>query len=177
METELSARYSKVQSLQATGESLVSKGHPFKNRIQNRLASLTEHWTNLRSLLKDFLQSMDASLEYFHYHSDANEIESWLKESLTILTGLDTAADVNDVEPLIRRHHNLEEEISAFEPDVKRLGEQSQNLQRYGAIFKKISEAARTIVSPDRELARSVSTTEQIEEQKIPQVINFRELL
>ena len=157
--------------VQASGEGLISRNHVQKPKIQGRLASLTEHWTNLRSLLKDFLQSMEAAVEYFQYHTDANEIESWLKEASTILNGMDPTGDIPDVESLMRRHGRLEEEIGSYEPDIKRLNDQSLRLQKLGSVFQKLSDTPRTMASPERETA-----PETLEEEQVVQQVIFLEI-
>jgi hypothetical protein len=154
--------------LQASGEGLISRNHFFRAKIQTRMASLTEHWNNLRSLLRDFIQSMEAAVDYFQYHTEADEIESWLKESSTILNGMDPTGEIADVESLMRRHARLEEEIGSYEPDVKRLSDQAIRLQKLGVVFTKLSETPRTIASPEKETA----PFEMLEEDQIVQQVN-----
>ena len=156
LDAELSSRWDKVQMLKASGEGLVSRSHPNKSLIQRRLHSLMEHWTSLKALRKEFMEAMDAASEFFQYHGDVDEVESWLKETQTILSNMNPSSDMQDVEPLLKRHARLEEEISSYEPDVKRLNEQAAKLKQLGQMFKKLSDTPR-LTTPEKEHVEPIS--------------------
>ena len=58
---------------------------------------------------------------FIQYYADANEADSWIQGMMPLAASEDKGKDESSADALLRRHHNLVEEIGAFDDDIKRL--------------------------------------------------------
>lgn len=82
-----------------------------------RFAELKEASAQRRALLEDVYTSQQ-------YHVDANEADSWLKDKLALVAlGADCGRDEAQAQAALKRHARIQEEIKAYQPEMKRLQE------------------------------------------------------
>ncbi|CAF0717385.1 unnamed protein product [Brachionus calyciflorus] len=85
--------------------------------LENLFKKLKESAAFRRSLLEDALSSQQ-------YYSDANEAESWMKDKMALVSlNSDCGKDEASAQALLNRHVRIQEEIKAYEPEIRRLGE------------------------------------------------------
>lgn len=134
LEDEIKFRISRIDKLLANGAQLASgKSHRFNAQEQTRITSkcqllasrfgdLKEASAQRRALLEDSYTSQQ-------YHVDANETESWIKDKLALVSlSSDCGRDEAQAQAALKRHVRTQEEIKAYEPELKRLQEISDIL-------------------------------------------------
>lgn len=83
--------------------------------LAGRFGELKEAATQRRALLEDSYTSQQ-------YHVDANEAESWVKDKLALVSlSSDSGRDEAQAQAALKRHVRVQEEIKAYEPEMKRL--------------------------------------------------------
>lgn len=143
LEDEIKFRINRIDKLLAQGTQL-SKPPTYRFNSQEigkiagkcqslaaRFNDLKEASTQRRSLLEDSYTSQQ-------YHVDANEAESWIKDKLALVSlSSDSGRNEAQAQAALKRHVRVQEEIKAYEPEMKRLQEITDILvgkRRFSAI-------------------------------------------
>ena len=132
LEDELKFRKSRMDKLVQNGEKLIaSKRYNSKeneklsqkySQLQNLYAELVKATANRRTLLEDSYSSQQ-------YYTDADSAETWIKDKMALVAlGGDHGKDEASAQTLLQRHTRAQEEIKAYEQEVKRLDEISNVL-------------------------------------------------
>ena len=87
--------------------------------MRARLDDVRKQWGHLHELSAMKRKQLEDAIEAFQYHHDANEAESWMKEKMQLATSEDCGKDEPSASALIQRHSRLEEEVNAYESDIK----------------------------------------------------------
>lgn len=111
----------KAEQIYQVGDQLVKNNHFAKNDIKARVNSLKDQWQRLRDLVKQRRTRLEDAAESHQYYVDANEAESWMREKMPLVCSEDFGKDEPSAKNLLQRHNRLDEEIKAFEDDIKRL--------------------------------------------------------
>ncbi|RWS30125.1 spectrin beta chain: non-erythrocytic 1-like protein, partial [Leptotrombidium deliense] len=132
LEAEIKAHRQRIRKVIEGGENLLSHKHTEENDIRLRIGELQKQWDHLHELVALKRKQLEDAVEAFQYHADANEAESWMKEKMQLVTSKDYGKDEPSVSALLQRHSRLESEVNAYENDIKRLNDQSENMIKSG---------------------------------------------
>lgn len=190
LEAEIKGHKGRVEKLTDEGGRFITARHQFKADVEARLDVVRNQWSHLHELSALKRKQLEDAIEAFQYHHDANEAESWMKEKMQLATSEDCGKDEPSASALIQRHSRLEEEVNAYESDIKRLNDQSERMIKSGiaSLFMICGDAfSASTLSPEtenepseewiEEVVEKEVTEEVMEEVRIPQVIvlyNFK---
>ncbi|XP_013777045.2 LOW QUALITY PROTEIN: spectrin beta chain, non-erythrocytic 1-like [Limulus polyphemus] len=132
MEAEIKARWQRSQRVIKSGEKLIHDGHPEKQDVRQRVESLKDRWQHLHELVAQKRKQLEDAILAYQYHADANEVESWMREKLPLVSSKDYGKDEPSAQALLQRHTRLESEIKAYESDIKRLDSQAEKMTKSG---------------------------------------------
>ena len=191
LEAEIKGHKGRVDKLIEEGSRLITSHHQFKADVEARLDVVRNQWSHLHELSAMKRKQLEDAIEAFQYHHDANEAESWMKEKMQLAISEDCGKDEPSASALIQRHSRLEEEVNAYESDIKRLNDQSEKMIKSGiaSLFMICGDAfSASTLSPEteseppseawiEEVVEKEVIEEVMEEVRIPQVIvlyNFK---
>lgn len=127
LEDEIKFRTPRIDKIVANGEKIVSskiftqkentKISSKCDELKSKFIELKEAAKNRRSLLEDSFSSQQ-------YYADANEAEYWMKDKMALVSlNSDCGKDEASAQALLQRHTRIQEEIKAYEPEIRRLSE------------------------------------------------------
>ena len=191
LEDEIKAHKTRFNKIIEKGESLISTRHQQASDVKVRLDDLQKNWHHLHELAALKRKQLEDATEAFQYHQDANEAESWMNEKMQLVSSEDYGKDEASASALLSRHSRLEEEVRAYENDIKRLTDQSEKMIKSGiaslfmvtgdAFSNSTEKATETVEELVEEWVEDWVETEVIEEvleeKHIPQVVvlfNFK---
>nr|XP_002732400.1 PREDICTED: spectrin beta chain, non-erythrocytic 5-like [Saccoglossus kowalevskii] len=128
LEAEMISRERICNAVFATGIELRDSDHYAKNDIQLRIDSLKEKWSKLKEYSEKRRYRLEDALQAHQYYTDANEAESWMREKMPLVCSDDYGNNIEGAKLILSKHERLEEEIRAYEGDIKRLKEQAQQM-------------------------------------------------
>ncbi|CAL8090883.1 unnamed protein product [Orchesella dallaii] len=132
--------------------------------VKSRIKSLEEKWKELGVNAEKRGDRLRSVLEAFQFYSDANEMDSWVTEKRPLVSSSDYGEDEPSAQALLQRHVNLEEEIIAYEVDVKGLNSQADKLVKAG--INSIQEVS-VVEQPAHTNGIDQSAEEFVTEQKL----------
>lgn len=128
LEDEMKARWGKAEKLIEAGRELMAAGHPQSAEIAAYIASLEQHWKDLRVLAEQRRNKLEEAAEAYQFYADANEAESWLREKMPLVRSTDYGEDRPSAQALLARHRDLEGQIQAYDDDIQGLNAQADRL-------------------------------------------------
>ena len=189
LEAEIRARRLHSNKVVERGERLISTRHQQAEDVKNRLEEFQKHWHHLHELVALKRKQLEDAVEAFQYHQDANEAESWMREKMQLATSEDFGKDEPSAAALLQRHSRLEEEVNAYDSDIKRLNDQSETMIKSGiaslfVICGDVFSAGSGVAEAEEQVEEWVEEwvdveviEEVMEEVSVPQVIvlyNFK---
>ncbi|XP_078000869.1 spectrin beta chain, non-erythrocytic 5-like isoform X3 [Glandiceps talaboti] len=126
LEAEMVARERICDAVCDTGTELIDANHYASKDIHLRIDSLKEKWCKLKEYAEKRRFRLEDAIQAHQYYTDANEAESWMREKMPLVCSDDYGKSTGGAKALLVKHERLEEEIAAYEDDIKRLGEQAQ---------------------------------------------------
>lgn len=170
LEAEIKGHKGRVDKLIEEGGRLVMAHHQFKADVEARLDVVRKQWGHLHELSALKRKQLEDAIEAFQYHHDANEAESWMKEKMQLATSEDCGKDEPSASALIQRHSRLEEEVNAYESDIRRLNDQSEKMIKSGiaSLFMICGDAfSASTLSPEVEMEASEEWVEEVVEKEV----------
>ncbi|XP_055880886.1 spectrin beta chain, non-erythrocytic 2-like isoform X3 [Biomphalaria glabrata] len=125
LEAEIQGRWKRCEQICAVGQDLVNQGHPARSEIGSRIKSLMDKWNQLQDASAARKIRLEDAIEALQYYADADEAESWMKEKMPLVCSDDYGKDVASAQALLSRHNRLDQDIKAFNGEIKRLDELS----------------------------------------------------
>ena len=190
LEDEIKAHRSRINKIVERGEHLISSRHQQAADVKVRLEELQNNWHHLHELAALKRKQLEDATEAFQYHQDANEAESWMNEKMQLASSEDYGKDEASASALLSRHSRIEEEVKAYENDMKRLTDQSEKMIKSGIAslfmicgdaFSAATGAPETVEELVEEMVEEWVEVEEIQEvledKRIPQVMvlfNFK---
>lgn len=132
LEDEMKGRWNKADKLIEAGRELMAGGHPQSSEIAAYIASLEQHWKELRTLAEQRRNKLESAAEAYQFYADANEAESWLREKMPLVKSVDYGEDRPSAQALLSRHRDLEGQIQAYDGDIQSLNTQADRLVSSG---------------------------------------------
>lgn len=85
-------------------------------------------------------------LLHLQFNADANEAESWIKEKVPLCQSKDYGEDEPSGLALLQLHARLEEEIKAYEGDIKAINSQGEKLIKSGISSLNVSRVLKRVL-------------------------------
>ncbi|XP_012946429.2 spectrin alpha chain, non-erythrocytic 1 [Aplysia californica] len=82
-----------------------------------------DKWNQLQDAAASRKTRLEDAIEAQQYYADANEAESWMKEKMPLVCSDDYGKDEASAQALASRHNRLDQDIRAFNVEIKRLEE------------------------------------------------------
>nr|XP_040577591.1 spectrin beta chain, non-erythrocytic 1-like [Lepeophtheirus salmonis] len=119
-QNELSRWFIKYESSVAVTEDLSS--NKFKNfDADKKIHALNLRWEELRSLVAMRDAKLANLFEILTFLSDCNDIDSWLKEMMSLVSSSDYGSDEFTSMALLNRHKEIAQQVEGFETDTKKI--------------------------------------------------------
>ena len=127
LEDELRFRKQRIQDKIVKGEQLVASKiyqKPENEKIAFKSSTLVSAFESLQKATENRRSILEDSYSSQQYFADANEAESWMKDKIALVSlSSDCGKDEASSQALLQRHVRIQEEIKAYEPEVRRLDE------------------------------------------------------
>merc|ERR1719412_1281322 len=120
---EINNHEPRIDTVTRTGQRMVDESHFAQDEIKTRLATLHDHWSQLKEKANQRKQDLEDSLQAHQYFADASEAESWMKEKEPLAGNADYGKDEDASEALLKKHDALMSDLEAFGNTIKDLKE------------------------------------------------------
>ena len=125
---DLVADGERLESISALAERLVEEGHSDGDAIDNRLTSLTERWNELLALSDGRRETLESAKQVHKFNRDANDVNDRIHSKRLALSVDDYGKDLPGVEGLLRKHEELERDLTVIEGRLEELDNEAGRL-------------------------------------------------
>ncbi|KAM4720867.1 spectrin beta chain, non-erythrocytic 2 isoform 2-T2 [Rhinophrynus dorsalis] len=125
---EMSGRLGPLQQTVAEGEKLVSQGHFGARDIEEKISEVKGQWKEMETLAEDREKRLREAYSYYQFQADANDAETWILDTLRLVSTSDVGHDEYSTQTLVKKHKDVEEEILNHRPAIDALHEQAHGL-------------------------------------------------
>ncbi|CAI8040975.1 Spectrin alpha chain, non-erythrocytic 1 [Geodia barretti] len=126
--TELTADKSRLDEVNDEAVRLIAEGHTGEQIISEQQDSLNARWEELNSLAEERRKLLAGAEQVHRFVRDAVETNDRMNEKAKALLTDDLGKDLASVEALIRKHEELERDISAIDAKLEQLDQEAQRL-------------------------------------------------
>jgi spectrin beta len=127
IEDELKFRKPHCDQIVQSGEQLIaSKCYNSKEneKLKSKFELLKTQFESLREAAKNRRSLLEDSFSSQQYFADANDADSWMKDKMALVSSVDNSMDDEaSSQAAFQRHARVQEEIRAYEPEIRRLEE------------------------------------------------------
>ncbi|CAL1542371.1 unnamed protein product [Lymnaea stagnalis] len=189
LEAEMQGRWRRCEQICSVGQDLVNQGHPARSEIGSKIKSLMDKWNQLQDGAAARKIRLEDAIEAQQYYADANEAESWMKEKMPLVCSDDYGKDVASAQALLSRHNRLDQDIRAFNGEIKRLEELSVLMTKAAsehnispAKFLPVENGEKENEEPEDEeeevieVPREVEVEEIVEREVLQDVVETRKI-
>ncbi|XP_063863708.1 spectrin beta chain, non-erythrocytic 2-like isoform X27 [Scylla paramamosain] len=126
-EAEVLANSGRVMGVSQEGEGLISNGHYAEQEIQARLDGLDTLWKQLQdsSLLKK--ERLHEAYQALLFNRTLDDLESWIDDTENQLQSEDHGRDLTSVQSLLKKHQQLEADITAHQSEIDQARDVAQS--------------------------------------------------
>ena len=173
LEDEMTRRHSRfVSGPLQSGEEMVASGHPLAGQLKEMIQAVKAKWSALREEAGRRRHTLESATNLFF--SDFKEIDSVIKESVTLAKSKDFGQD----KLTAMGHKHLQDKIQLIEGDLARVEENGQKLMNSQISQKalyltadpaKVEEYEKLVATEDEPFERT-DIKKVIEERMVPQV-------
>ena len=121
------ARVSKINEL---AKKLVAEEHDGSSAISDRQQTLNERWNRLQDRAGERRQKLAEASEIHAFNRDCGEVADMISEKAVLLSSKDYGRDLSSVEALIRKHDDLERDLTVIEGKMELLEREAHRLVR-----------------------------------------------
>ncbi|XP_052120778.1 spectrin beta chain, non-erythrocytic 1 isoform X4 [Frankliniella occidentalis] len=122
LESEITGHQPMIDRTLASGQNLVSEGHPEVKQIDNLCQQLIDSWKELNDKAAERAKKLELSLKAQQFFFEAGEVESWLTERNDVLSSTDYGRDRDAATKLLTKHKTLELELDSYSGIVSEMG-------------------------------------------------------
>jgi len=128
MEDEMTARHSHLQEVQSSSNKLIEDGNLGADQIETRNNEISSQWESLIDLATYRKKRLNESVDFFQFFADADDVDTWLMDTLRIVSSEDVGKDEAGVQSLIKKHKEVTEDLKNYQTVIEALHEQAANL-------------------------------------------------
>ncbi|XP_013410395.1 spectrin beta chain-like [Lingula anatina] len=146
LEDEMTARHSHLQSVIQVGNDLIQAGNFGADKIQSRIDEINQQWDNLIDLAGYRKKRLLEAVDYYQFFADADDVDTWMLDTLRLVSSEDVGRDEASVQSLIKKHKEIMDEIERQRPtDV------TDELKNYQSVITALHEQAGSLGEQDRD--------------------------
>lgn len=172
LEDEMRARWPKSEKIIRSGEAMLKANHPESKAISERIAALKDKWKVLEHHVSERRRQLEDAAEACSFNADANEVESWIKEKLPLCQSKDYGEDEPSGLALLQLHTRMEEEIKAYDGDIKAVNVQGQKLIKSGISSLNLTSQQQNIPAEDEEEFEWVDEVKMVPQDIMVEEVN-----
>ncbi|KAK2560477.1 Spectrin beta chain [Acropora cervicornis] len=127
---DLAVEAARVNSINTLAEKLVSDGHAGSADIINRQQAVNDRWNRLQNRASERRQRLAEASEMHAFDRDCNDVSDLISEKAVIFSSEDFGRDLPGVEALLRKHDDLERDLTVIEGKMEVLENEANRLAR-----------------------------------------------
>lgn len=131
-EAELTAHQPRIESLCSTGQQLVDESHYAKEKINDRIQSITSQWDRLVDATERKSARLKEASEGQSFHRNVEDLDLWLSECEVQLSNEDLGKDLTSVQNLQKKLKDLESDILARKERIDSIQSAAQQFEQNG---------------------------------------------
>ncbi|XP_013782687.1 spectrin beta chain-like isoform X2 [Limulus polyphemus] len=128
LEDEILTHEKQLYEIMKVGEDLIQAGHFGAENIKDRINSVQNMWQNLKDLLSARTKRLDEAVSYHQFFADADDIDTWMLDTLRVVSSEDVGRDEANVQSLLKKHKEVTDDLKNFATSVDSLHQQALNL-------------------------------------------------
>lgn len=117
-EAELDANKNRIESIQQTGDQLISENHYASEQIEARVEEIVNLWKTLLSQTETKGNKLKEASEQQQFNRSIEDVETWLYEMEGQLKSEDYGKDLTGVQNLQKKHALLEADVAAHQDRI-----------------------------------------------------------
>uniref|UniRef100_A0A452IK20 Calponin-homology (CH) domain-containing protein n=1 Tax=Gopherus agassizii TaxID=38772 RepID=A0A452IK20_9SAUR len=130
LEVECNSHKAICSNIVRKGWERSQRNHSNQRDIQMQTDSLQKLWQQLQDEVTNRKICLQAAALIKQYFADIDEADSWLRERQPLLASKDYGKDESSAEALLHRHLRLENEITGYCLEIRRLEEQARTVAK-----------------------------------------------
>ncbi|XP_068689103.1 spectrin beta chain-like isoform X1 [Montipora foliosa] len=127
---DVAVEAARVKAINRLAEKLVSDGHAGSADIINRQQALSDRWDRLQNRASERRQRLAEASEMHAFDRDCKDLSDLINEKAVIFSSEDFGRDLPGVEALLRKHDDLERDLTVIEGKMEVLEKEANRLAR-----------------------------------------------
>ncbi|KAJ7373044.1 hypothetical protein OS493_014188 [Desmophyllum pertusum] len=127
---DLAVEAARVETINNLAKKLVSQGHAGSADITQRQQALIERWNRLQDRASERRQRLAEASEMHAFDRDCKDVFDLINEKAVIFSSDDFGRDLPGVEALLRKHDDLERDLTVIEGKMEVLESEARRLAR-----------------------------------------------
>ncbi|KAK7105089.1 spectrin beta chain, non-erythrocytic 5-like isoform X3 [Littorina saxatilis] len=145
-EAELSANRNRVDAVVEEGSGLVEQGHYARKDIHKRLEELELSWQALIAASADKKDRLQDAHQALMFNRVVDDLNTWMDEVENQLMSEDHGKDLTSVNSLLKKHQQLEQDITGHQEKVQDVLDAAQVFKEAKHFMnKELQASARTV--------------------------------
>ncbi|XP_022245252.1 spectrin beta chain-like isoform X3 [Limulus polyphemus] len=147
LEDEILVHEQHLYEIMKVGEDLIQAGHFGAENIRERIDSVQNMWKNLKDLLAARIKRLEEAISYHQFFADADDIDTWMLDTLRLVSSEDVGRDEANVQSLLKKHKDVTDDLKNFANTIDSLHQQASSL---GEQDREAPEVLERLASIDR---------------------------
>lgn len=152
LESEIHSHDPQLMSVVSIGDELVRQEHFGSDRIKERLKEILAMWNHLLDLTSYRRKRLEDAVDYFQLFADCDDIDTWMLDTLRVISSEDVGRDEANVQSLLRKHRDCNDELKNYNETIEQLHAQADKLTMNDEEQAKVSERLTSIDNRYKEL-------------------------
>ena len=114
LEADMAARYGQLENLLQHGESMIKDNHFASKNINERLDMLKLKWDNLLEIAANRKLNLSQTHDYFQFFSDADDIDTWMLDTLKLVSSEEIGRDEASAQTLLKKHKETQDLLENY---------------------------------------------------------------
>lgn len=111
-----------------TGEKMIQEGHFGAPHIQTRIDDINAVMDHLQELAALRKKRLLEAVDFHQFFADADDVDLWMLDTLRVVTSPDIGRDEATVQSLLKKHHDVMENLAQHDNAIETLHSQVDGL-------------------------------------------------
>ncbi|UJR25857.1 hypothetical protein I4U23_007207 [Adineta vaga] len=174
VETDMTTRYGQLENLTSQGDSMIHQGHFAAKKINERLDMLKLKWDNLIEISSNRAQNLNQTHDYYQFFSDADDIDTWMLDTLKVVSSEDIGRDELSAQTLLKKHKDTQDLLDNYRKTID--GFKQNNLQTLSQEKQTLPDVQQRLQSIERRYIELLELS-KLRKQKLHDAISLFRLL
>nr|XP_026689485.1 spectrin beta chain, non-erythrocytic 1 isoform X2 [Ciona intestinalis] len=152
LEDEMKGRKAMLANTISVGEDLIKEDHFASEDIQKHISDINEQWENLEQLADGRNELLKEANKLYQFYADADDVDTWLVDTLRIVSTDDCGRDEPSVQSLLKKHAQVQDELKEYERAIKALHDEADGLNEKDRESVEVQERLRNVDTQYKEL-------------------------